>query len=150
MLIEGLHRRYTQPFKDHRGSYTEIWNKDVYGMKEWAEQDISVSKKDVLRGIHVDNKANKMVTCLYGMVFVAIVDPLTHIYQAFTIKDAEEVLYVSAGLGIGHLVLSDEAIWFYNQSERYDPKRQTTIKWNDPLYDIPWPIKNPILSERDS
>ena len=150
MLIEGLRVYHTKTFKDHRGSYTEIWNKDMYDITEWAEQDISVSKKGVLRGIHTDTKANKLVTCLWGSVYVAITDPDDQTYYQFTITDCDTVLYVPAGLGIGHQVLSEQAVWFYNQSERYDPKRQSTIKWNDLAYGIFWPDRDPILSERDT
>jgi len=51
--------------------------------------------------------------------------------------------------GNGHLVLSDLAIFHYKQSSYYDPKRQFTYVWNDPRLGIKWPIKDPILSERD-
>jgi dTDP-4-dehydrorhamnose 3,5-epimerase len=52
--------------------------------------------------------------------------------------------------GNGHLVTSDQAIFHYKQSTLYDRSRQFTIKWNDPKYKLWWPLKNPILSERDS
>jgi len=47
------------------------------------------------------------------------------------------------------LVMSDECVFSYKLDQYYDRESQFTIKWNDPMYAIPWPIKNPILSERD-
>ena len=50
----------------------------------------------------------------------------------------------------GHLVMSDEAVFSYKLSEYYDRESQFTIKWNDPMHNFFWPVKHPILSERDS
>jgi dTDP-4-dehydrorhamnose 3,5-epimerase len=51
--------------------------------------------------------------------------------------------------GNGHLVLSERAIFQYKQSTYYDPTRQFTYMWNDPKFNIWWPVKEPILSRRD-
>jgi dTDP-4-dehydrorhamnose 3,5-epimerase len=51
--------------------------------------------------------------------------------------------------GNAHLILSDKAIFHYKQSTYYHPKEQFTYKWNDPRFKISWPIKDPILSQRD-
>ena len=51
--------------------------------------------------------------------------------------------------GNAHLILSDKAIFHYKQSTHYNPAKQFTYKWNDPKFNIWWPIKNPILSQRD-
>ncbi|MCK4339436.1 MAG: dTDP-4-dehydrorhamnose 3,5-epimerase family protein, partial [Candidatus Cloacimonetes bacterium] len=48
-----------------------------------------------------------------------------------------------------HLILSNKAIFHYKQSTYYNPEKQFTYKWNDPKFSIWWPIKNPILSQRD-
>ena len=51
--------------------------------------------------------------------------------------------------GTSHLVLSDEAFFHYNESEYHNPKTQFTYRFDDPRLSIWWPIKNPILSQRD-
>jgi len=48
------------------------------------------------------------------------------------------------------LVMSEEAVFSYKLNAYYDRASQFTIKWNDPMHDFFWPIKNPILSERDA
>ena len=51
--------------------------------------------------------------------------------------------------GNGHLCLSDKSIFHYKQSGYYEPLGQITIKWDDPKFNISWPIDDPILSKRD-
>jgi dTDP-4-dehydrorhamnose 3,5-epimerase len=51
--------------------------------------------------------------------------------------------------GNGHLVLSKETIFHYKQNTYYNPKGQFTYKWNDPELKIWWPVKNPLISQRD-
>ena len=61
-------------------------------------------------------------------------------------------ILVPPGFLNGHLCLSDECVFHYTQSypnEYVDWKDQISVKWNDPMLKINWPIDNPILSERD-
>ena len=57
---------------------------------------------------------------------------------------------VPPGFGNAHLVMSHTAVFHYKWSEYYNRAAQFTIKWNDPEYEFWWPIKHPILSERDA
>jgi len=148
-----------KPFKDFRGQFIELYNKECYkkaGIKNrFVEDDISISKKNVLRGIHVDKKAWKLISCLYGKIYVVIVNCNAKSknfgkWQSFILSDDNRLqILVPPKYGVAHLVLSRKAIFHYKQSEYYDPKRQETYKWNDPKLKIKWPIKNPILSKRD-
>ena len=146
-------------FKDRRGQFVETHNEALYRKKginvKFVQDDISISRKNVLRGIHVDNKAWKLVSCLFGKLYVVIVNCNEKSrdfgkWQSFLLsdKDKEQIL-IPPEYGCAHLVLSREAIFTYKQSEYYNPKRQSTYKWDDPRFKIKWPIKNPILSERD-
>lgn len=68
-----------------------------------------------------------------------------------TSKNKLSVL-VPPGLGNGHLVLSDEAVFYYKwayEGKYPDIEDQFSLKWNDPKLKIEWGIKNPILSTRD-
>ena len=146
-------------FEDFRGSFTEIFNEKLYqehGIDiKFVEDDISVSTQHVLRGIHSDTKAWKLISCLHGKIYLIIVNCDTESenfgkWQSF-------VLFENGGLqvlvppkhGVAYLVLSDKAIFHYKQSQYYDPSRQSTYRWDDPRFKIWWPIKNPILSQRD-
>jgi len=146
-------------FEDHRGCYIETYNEDVYkkngiGVK-FVQDDISVSKKNVLRGIHGDRKTWKLISCLKGEFYLVLINndenSTQYMQQAsFTLSEQNRIqILVPPRFGIGHLVISKRAIFHYKQSTYYNPKEQFTIVWNDPKYKIFWPSKNPILSKRD-
>lgn len=146
-------------FKDFRGKYIETYNNKVYKSNrirvKFLQDDISISKKNVLRGIHGDNKTWKLVSCLYGKFYLVVVnydkkskDFGKHISIILSDKNNLQVL-IPPKHGNGHLVLSKQTIFHYKQSTLYERKSQFTLKWNDPNLKIKWPIKNPILSKRD-
>lgn len=147
-------------FEDHRGQYVEIYNEQVY-MKSvvgitFVCDDISVSSKNVLRGIHSDNETWKLVSCLEGKIYLVVVncDVESKDYcewESFILADSNRTqVLVPPKYGVGHLVLSDKAIFHYKQSAYYDPSRQFTYRYDDPRFNIWWPIGAPILSRRDT
>jgi dTDP-4-dehydrorhamnose 3,5-epimerase len=147
-------------FEDHRGSYIETFNEDAWreiADVHFVQDDISVSHKNILRGIHGDFVTWKLVQCIYGAFFNVIVDrnpssPTFNKWEGFVLADRERMqLLIPPGFGNGVLALTEPAIYHYKQTTYYQPGRQFTIKWNDPEIGIEWPLKgNPILSERDS
>jgi dTDP-4-dehydrorhamnose 3,5-epimerase len=143
-------------FEDFRGTYVETYNKELYNFApEFVQDDISISKKNVLRGIHGDYKTWKLISCLYGSFYLVVVNwneysPQFCQWDFFLLSDRNrKQVLIPPKFGNGHLVLSDLAIFHYKQSTYYDRSSQFTLKWNDPYLNIKWPIKNPILSERD-
>lgn len=157
--LEGVLLVKPEVFEDHRGEYVEIYNEDLYrkngiGVK-FLQDDISVSTKHVLRGIHGDSETWKLISCLYGRFYLVVVNCDTESknfgkWQAFVLSDRNRhQVLVPPKYGNGHLILSDKAIFHYKQSTYYDPSRQFTYKWDDPKLNIWWPVTNPILSQRD-
>ena len=146
-------------FEDFRGQYIETYNQAIYNENEinvdFIQDDISVSSKNVLRGIHGDSETWKLISGLHGEFYLVVVNCDAESenfekWQAFTLSEnnRHQVL-VPPKYGNAHLVLSDTAIFHYKQSTYYDRSKQFTYKWNDPRLNIWWPIKNPILSQRD-
>lgn len=146
-------------FEDHRGYYLETYNYDIYHKNgvdvDFVQDDISVSSRHVLRGLHGDVETWKLVSCLYGRCYLVVVNCDQESkdfgqWQAFTLSDTNRwQVLIPPKHGNGHLVLSDRAIFHYKQSTYYNPKGQFTYKWDDPRFNIWWPVKNPILSQRD-
>lgn len=146
-------------FEDFRGQYFESYNEELYATKginiKFVQDDFSFSKKDVLRGIHCDSAAWKLISCLHGKFYIVIVNCDKDSkdfgkWQSFVLSDVNKnQLLVPPKHGVAHLILSESAIFHYKQSHYYDPLRQDTYKWNDPRFGIWWPVKNPILSQRD-
>jgi dTDP-4-dehydrorhamnose 3,5-epimerase len=146
-------------FEDHRGSYIETYNKNFFIEKgievDFLQDDISVSHKNVLRGVHGDQKTWKLISCLYGEFQLIVVnnDLQSNEYKKWesfnlSFENKMQVL-VPPKFGNGHLVLSDKCIFHYKQNSEYDRSGQFTIKWNDPSFGFKWNISDPILSERD-
>jgi dTDP-4-dehydrorhamnose 3,5-epimerase len=148
-----------QVFEDHRGWYLETYNEVLYrehGIdQEFVQDDISVSTKHVLRGIHGDAETWKLISCLYGRFYLVVVNCDEQSegfgkWQSFVLSEynRHQVL-VPPKFGNGHLVLSDRTIFHYKQSTYYNPAGQFTYAWNDPKLNLWWPIKSPIVSMRD-
>jgi dTDP-4-dehydrorhamnose 3,5-epimerase len=147
-------------FEDFRGQYVEIYNRELYSENgvgiEFIQDDISVSTRNVLRGIHGDAETFKLVSCLHGKFYLAVVNcdrdsPDFGKWEGFTLSEHNRLqVLIPPKHGNGHLVLSDQAIFHYKQSTYYNQKGQFTYRWDDPELGIWWPIGNPILSKRDS
>ncbi len=147
-------------FTDHRGKYIETYNEKLYhdmGIQtHFVQDDISVSGKNVLRGLHGDDRTWKLISCLYGKFLLAVVNCNLESddfgkWQTFTLSDTNHSqVLVPPKYANGHLVQSEKAIFHYKQSTYYEgAKNQFTYRWDEPMFEILWPIKNPILSSRD-
>jgi dTDP-4-dehydrorhamnose 3,5-epimerase len=157
--LDGVLLIKPEPFEDFRGQYVEIYNEQLYsknGIKhKFIQDDISVSTRNVLRGIHGDRKTWKLISCLYGKFYFVVVNCAEGTksfgkWESFVLSDVNRFqILVPPNHGNGHLVLSEQTIFHYKQTTYYDPKSQFTYRWNDPKLNIWWPIKNPILSMRD-
>jgi len=147
-------------FTDHRGTFVETYNEALYHQagitQKFVQDDISVSKQNVLRGLHGDATTWKLVSCSEGEVFLAVVnfDESSAQYlkwETFSLSEENRLqVLVPPNFANGHLVLSPRAIFNYKQTTYYDRAGQFSLKWDDPAFGIDWPIRDPILSERDS
>ena len=147
-------------FSDFRGEYVETYNRDLFHAAgvttDFIQDDISVSTRHVLRGLHGDQKTTKLVSCLYGKFYLVVVnnDPASAQYRqwaSFTLDDKKrDMILIPPKFGNGHLVMSDWAMFHYKQDTNYDRDGQFTLIWNDPAIGLWWPISNPIVSVRDA
>jgi dTDP-4-dehydrorhamnose 3,5-epimerase len=145
--------------EDFRGDYVETYNEELYHAAgittKFVQDDYATSSRHVLRGIHGDAKTVKLISCLYGKLYVVVVNhdaqsPQYKQWQSFTLSDRNRLqVYIPAKFGNAYLVMSDVAVFHYKQNTYYDRPGQFTLKWNDPAYKFWWPVKDPILSERD-
>ncbi|PSW57542.1 dTDP-4-dehydrorhamnose 3,5-epimerase [Photobacterium leiognathi] len=148
-------------FGDERGFFMETYQEERYfniGIKERFVQDNrSSSTKHVLRGLHFQKTKpqGKLVTVTHGEVFDVAVDlrPNSETfgqYEAVILSGENKTqFYVPPGFAHGFCVLSESAEFQYKCTDYYDPNDESGLKWNDPRISIQWPIKKPILSEKD-
>tara|TARA_B100001123_G_scaffold444473_1_gene593422 strand:- start:1018 stop:1494 length:477 start_codon:yes stop_codon:yes gene_type:complete len=145
-------------FIDHRGYYWTSWKKGEIKNLKFNHDKFSLSKKNVLRGLHGDNKTWKLVSCVFGKLFLVVVDcrkKSKHYLQTkswiLSHKNGIQIL-IPPNFANGHLTLSTECVFHYKLSysgSYSDVAKQFSLKWNDPRLKIKWPIKKPILSKRD-
>ena len=144
-------------FEDYRGELYTLFNQEEHNLI-FNHDKVAVSRQHVLRGLHGDDKAWKLITCLSGEIYLVVVDnrPESPNYLKWdsiilTAYNKKQIL-VPPMFANGHLVLSKSATFFYKWSypgNYPDVKDQFSLKWNDPKIGIQWPIDNPILSNRD-
>lgn len=151
-------------FSDNRGAFIETYSVDKYTFKGkdgnqlvFKEDDISISHKHVLRGLHGDKVTWKLIQCLYGEVFFALVDnnPESPTYlktEQYILNDTNRLqILVPPSFVNGYLCLTDKCIFSYKQTESYTGMgNQVALRWNDPKLAIPWPVAEPVLSTRDN
>jgi dTDP-4-dehydrorhamnose 3,5-epimerase len=147
-------------FEDYRGIYSEIYNRKLYqnnGLDQDFKSDCFIfSDKNVLRGIHGDEGTWKLVSCLMGRFYIVIVNcdkESINFGESFSMTLSEtnkKQILVPPKHGIGHLILSDKAIYHYKQSEYYEDKKEFVFNWDYKFFNLTWPINNPILSIKDA
>lgn len=147
-------------FEDFRGTYVETYNEQLYNdagiTVKLVQDDISTSTKNVLRGLHGDAETWKLVSCHYGKFYLVVLnyDETSKQFgqwESFTLSDTNHLqVLIPPKFGNGHLILSDTAIFHYKQNAYYNRAGQFSVRWDDPRFKIWWPIKDPILSQRDS
>lgn len=159
--LDGSLRLRPAAFEDARGSFMEVYAEPRYralGIAETFVQDnLSISKRGVLRGLHGDPRMAKLVQVIRGEVYDAIVDlrresPTFRRWTGVRLKAEERTqLYIPAGFLHGFLALSDDVIFLYKQTATYDPSHEFGVAWNDPDLAIEWPLHGaPTLSEKDA
>jgi dTDP-4-dehydrorhamnose 3,5-epimerase len=145
-------------YHDFRGYYWTIFN-NKESTEEYNHDKLSVSRQHTLRGIHGDNVTTKLITCVHGEVYCVAVDnrPDSETYQEWrwtmlSHSNRRQVV-LPPGVGLGYLVMNESASMLYKWSYEGnypDIDDQFTIKWNDPKIGISWPIKTPLIQERDA
>lgn len=159
MKIQNIKIIHGQSFKDDRGEFycSLVASKSLLPanltFKEW---DFSYNFQNVLRGLHCDFETWKLVECVYGEVFWVAADARRNSTTFKNIISVEltggnhKQILVPPGVLTGFYVRSQEAIFYYRQTNEYSgSESQISVIWNDPQLAIKWPCSNPKLSERD-
>ncbi len=146
----------TKVFKDNRGWLKEEFKKKFI-KKNLVFTLVSNSKKNVLRGLHMQTKKpqDKFLSVLKGKVLDIAVDLRKssktygkHFKIILSEKNGKH-LFVPKGFAHGILGLDKENILHYACSNYRDPKSEVSIKWDDVDLKINWGVKKPIISKKD-
>ena len=147
---------------DDRGFFAEIYRRSAFqgaGIDATFVQDnVTRSQRGVLRGLHYQlppSAQGKLVGVVRGAIYDVAVDlrvggPTYGKWVARTLDvESGELLWIPPGFAHGYLVLTDTADVLYKVTAEYDEDRDRGIRWDDPTLGIPWPVDDPVLSERD-
>jgi dTDP-4-dehydrorhamnose 3,5-epimerase len=149
-------------FGDDRGFFLETFQADRYADEAgitlpFVQDNYSRSANGVLRGLHFQKTKpqGKLVRVAKGAVYDVAVDLRAGSasfgqWEAVILSDQNKMqLWLPPGFAHGFLVLSESADFEYKCTDYYDPSDEGSILWNDSDLSIPWPIDNPILSDKD-
>jgi dTDP-4-dehydrorhamnose 3,5-epimerase len=144
---------------DERGFFVETFRaNDLAELgigREFVQENHSRSGARVLRGIHVQPGQAKLVRCARGRIFDVAVDlrpdsPTYRRWEGYELDDVDHrQLLIPDGFGHGFCVLSDTADVIYRVSSYFDPELEWGVAWDDPEVAVDWPVRDPVLSERD-
>ena len=147
----------TEIYKDKRGFLKETFRNSFFKGKLFPFDIMSYSKKNVLRGLHLQTKNSqaKLITVTHGKIFDVAVDLRKKSknfgkYVSMIIsKDSNFSFYIPSGFAHGFLCLSENCTVNYKCSNYRHKISETGILWNDKDIGIKWPIKKPIISSKD-
>ena len=167
-IIDGLCLMIPQKYEDERGFFCESWNKKIFDSTveskiNFVQDNQSKSYYGVLRGIHYQINPmpqSKLIRCIKGEIFDIAVDirrnSKTFGKWAGTILSKENMkqFWIPNGFAHGFLTLSETAEVLYKTNNYWNQDLERTIKWDDEMLSIKWPIEklngiSPILSKKD-
>jgi dTDP-4-dehydrorhamnose 3,5-epimerase len=149
--------------EDERGFFARSWCEKEFREHQLNPRTVQCNisfnrQKGTLRGMHYQvapAAEAKLVRCTQGAIYDVIIDlrPESRAFkQYFGIVLAAQdykMLYVPEGFAHGFQSLEDNSEVFYQMSEVYAPQHARGVRWNDPSFGIAWPIREPIMLERD-
>jgi dTDP-4-dehydrorhamnose 3,5-epimerase len=122
-----------------------------------VQDNLSRSARGILRGLHLQHPAaqGKLVYVLEGEVFDVAVDvrvgsPSFGRWAAATLSSRDHrQVYIPPGFAHGFCVVSESALFAYKCTEPYAAANEVGVAWNDPALGIPWPMAEPVVSDKD-
>lgn len=148
-------------FRDDRGFFMETFSTRSFPEQappvQFVQDNVSFSSKGTLRGMHLQHPHDqgKLVMAITGTIWDVALDvrvgsPTFGSYCAAELSDKNgHQFYVPPGFAHGFCVLSDTAHVLYKCTDLYAPGCEVGIRFDDPDLGINWPIKEPLLSDKD-
>jgi dTDP-4-dehydrorhamnose 3,5-epimerase len=148
---------------DARGFFAQTFSQKEFSEHGLASRIVECASawnkaRGTLRGLHYQAPPHaqaKVVRCLRGAVFDVIIDlrPESATYCKWIAVDLtaqnRKMLYVPEGFAHGYETLEPDTEVSYLFSAFYNPVAERAVRWDDPRFQIPWPLANPILSDKD-
>jgi dTDP-4-dehydrorhamnose 3,5-epimerase len=160
-ILSGV--KFIQPrvFRDARGFFVESFNELRYAQTgidvRFVQDNHSRSVRGTLRGLHFQSSPGqaKLVRVATGCIWDVVVDirpssPTFGKWEGVELDaDKHAQLFMPIGFAHGFCVLSETADVFYKVSALYESTTECSIRYDDPELAVDWPVKHPIVSDRD-
>lgn len=161
--VAGVFLIKPDKFDDERGFFTRTWGQDefeAHGLQSRVVQrNLAYNRvAGTLRGMHFQRTPFpevKLVTCLIGAVYDVAMDirrdspTFGRWFGAELRQDNATMLYIPEGCAHGYVSLEPESTVEYLISEFYHPEVAGGVRWNDPFFNVQWPIEPVVMNERD-
>ena len=154
--FKGLLIYQKDSYSDRRGYFRELYLQKHF-RTQFPFDAMSFSKKNVLRGLHLQLKTPqvKLITVLSGKIFDVCVDCRTNsktfgkYFSMYLSDNINRSLLIPAGFAHGFYTLTNNTVLLYKCSKYRHEKSETGIFWKDKDLNIKWPIKKLIVSKKD-
>ena len=154
--FDGLILVKNKKFNDSRGYFKELIVEKNIKVK-FPFHVMSFSKKNVIRGLHIQTKnpQGKFITVIKGKIFDVTVDlrKKSKTYGKYFSKILSEKnslsVYIPPGFAHGFCALDKENFIIYSNTKYREAKSEIGIKYNDKTLNIKWPVKKPLISNKD-
>ena len=161
--IEGVYHLDMNIYVDDRGSFSRIFCDEEFKKNnlniDWCQINVSHTiPKGAIRGLHYQTKPfeeKKLIRCINGKIFDVVVDIRKNsptygkFYKTELSSNQNNAIVVHEGFAHGFLCLSKNCTVNYKCSKFRHKTSETTLSWDDDSVSINWPIKRPILSNKD-
>ena len=142
---------------DKRGYFREIFKNNFFKNKNFIFWCISKSKKNVIRGLHLQKKIQQdiIVSVIKGKIFDVTLDLRKNsktygkYYRTILSDKNSTSLFIPSGFAHGFCSLENENLILYGCTNYRSKKNEIGVLWNDNLLNIKWPVKKPIISKKD-
>lgn len=161
--LQGAFILEVKKIEDERGFFGRSWCKrelEEHGLNANVVQaNVSYNKvKGTLRGMHFQkapHQETKLVRCTRGAIYDVIIDlrPNSPTYKQWIgvelTEDNYRMLFVPEDFAHGFITLQDNTEVTYQVTQYYTPGAEGGIRWNDPAFNIQWPIEPTVVSGKD-
>lgn len=161
--INGAYLIETNPIADSRGFFARTYCATEFAKLNLAQNMVQTNisynhQKGTLRGLHMQQKPHeeaKLVRCTAGSIFDVLVDlrkdssTYLHWFGAELSSENHHMLYIPQGCAHGYITLIDKTEVSYQVSEYYNSGTEVGFLWNDPAFNIKWPITPVVISPKD-
>ena len=143
-------------FKDKRGYFKELI-KEKQIKKKLPFTVMSYSKKNVIRGLHIQtkNSQGKLISVLKGKIYDVALDlrknskTFGKVFSCILSEKNSQSIYIPPGFAHGFCGLEKENYIIYSCTQYRDKASEKEIKYNDKKLNIKWPTKKPVVSKKD-